>query len=142
MWLGEKLMLGNGSRHMRLLPLAVAALVLMMIGPDKLQHFHLWQRLALVGSVVVAFALSIAMGRRSSNANTDPVRNTVLIQYALVFWRVMTISNLCAAVVGVIAVVVLRNAFHVRYLMLAPLANLMLAAVFYRAARSTKSKLA
>ena len=136
-------MFGKETRQMRLLPLAVAALVLMMmIGPDKLQHFHLWQRLLLVGGVVVAFVLSVALGRRSSNADTDPVRNAVLIQYALVFWRVMTISNLCAAVVGVIAVVVLHNAFPVRYLILAPIANLILAGVFYRAARSTKSKLA
>jgi multisubunit Na+/H+ antiporter MnhE subunit len=127
---------------MRLLPLAVAALVLMMIGPDKLQHFHLWQRLALVGGVVVAFGLSIAIGRRSSNANTDSVRKVVFIQYALVFWRVMTISSVCAAVVGVIAVVLFRNAFPVRYLILAPIANLILAALFYRAARTVKSRLA
>jgi hypothetical protein len=127
---------------MHLLPLAVAAIALMTLGPDRLQHLHLWQRLGLVGGVALVFVLSFALGRHSSPANADLVQNAAIIQYVLIFWRTMAIFNVCAAVVGVIAVVLFRNAFPVRYLMLAPVANLILAGLFYRAARSTKSKLA
>jgi len=138
-------MFKNGTRGIRLLPLAVAAIVLMTFGPDKLQHFHLWQRLTLVGGVAGAFVLSILLGRRSGTSKPDPVQNATLMQYAVVFWRVMAIANVCAALVGVIAVVVLHNAFPMRYLVLAPIVNLILAGLFYRAGRSMnrgQSKLA
>ena len=58
----------------------------------------------------MAFDLSFALGRRSSNANADPVQNAALSRYALVFWPVIVIVSICAALVGVIAVIVLRNA--------------------------------
>ena len=134
----------NGSRLVRLLSLAAAAIALMILGPDRLEH-QAWQRLALVGGVAVAFVLSFALGRRSGNATADPVQNAALIRYALLFRRVMVIVNLGAALVGVIAVVVLRNTVPVRYLILAPITNLVLAGLFYRAARSANrhhSKLA
>jgi len=47
----------NGSRLVRLLPLAAAAIALMMRGPDRLEHLHSWQRVALVGGVAIAFVL-------------------------------------------------------------------------------------
>lgn len=80
--------------------------------------------------------LSFALGKRSCNAAADPVQNAALIRYALVLWRIMVTVNICAALVGLIAVVVLRNTVPVRYLILAPLTNLVLAGLFYRAARS------
>lgn len=134
----------NRSRLVRLLPLVVAAITVMMLGPDRLEHLQAWQRLALVGGVAVAFILSFALGRRSNNL-ADPVQNAAFFSYAALFWRTMVIVNICAALVGGVAVVVLRNTVPLRYLILAPIINLILAGLFYRAARSTnrnQSKLA
>jgi hypothetical protein len=123
-------------RLIRLLPLAVVAIALLMLGPGRLGHLQAWQRWAVVGGIAVAFISSIALGQHSRNAAADAFRDPALIRYAQAFWWAMAIFNVCASVVGIIAVVLLHNALPVRYLILAPIVNLMLAGLLYRVARN------
>lgn len=53
-----------GLRLTRLWPLAVAAIPLMVFGPDKLKHLHASQALMLIGGLALAFVSSVALGWR------------------------------------------------------------------------------
>jgi peptidoglycan/LPS O-acetylase OafA/YrhL len=130
-------MTGNylARRLIRLLPLAIAAIAMMILGPDRLEHLQTWQRLGLIGGIVVAFVSSIVIGKRSNNAAADSGQNAGLVRFARALWSVMVITNVCAAVMGIVAVVVLYNVVPVRYLILAPIVNLILAGLFYQAVR-------
>ena len=138
-WVKESHMADNYLRRrlIRLLPLAVTAIALLVLGPDRLGHLQAWQRWWLVGGVAVAFISSIALsGQHSRNTTANAFRGPALIRYVQAFWWAMAIFNVCASVVGIITVVLLHNALPVRYLILAPIVNLILAGLFYRVARS------
>jgi hypothetical protein len=118
-----------GRKLIRLSPVVAAAIVFIIIGPDRLQHLQAWERWGLLGMLLVAFTASIAVGTMWRTRTTQ-VDAAIGVKYARVLWWVLLILNVCAFFAGIVAIVVLRHVAPLRYLIIAPIVNLLLAGMF------------
>ncbi len=60
-----------GRRLIRLIPLALAAILLILIGPEKLQYLPAWERWGILGCVLLAFVASITLGKYLGPSGTS-----------------------------------------------------------------------
>jgi hypothetical protein len=119
------------KRVMRLGPLIALALVVLIIGPERMQRLHGPARWAVFLSFFIALITPMLLARRSGMIL--PTKNmTALEGYARTLWNSILIFNVLAFVAGCVAVVIFYNVVPVRYMILAPCANLLLIVLLWR----------
>jgi hypothetical protein len=119
------------KRLMRLGPLIVLALLVLIIGPEKMERLHGWERWAVFLTFLIAFITPMLLARRSGLAL--PTKNMAALEgYVRAFWNSMLIFNLFAFIAGGLAIVIFHNVVPVRYMILAPCANLLLILLVWR----------
>ena len=119
------------KRAIRLAPLIALAFLLLTIGPERMQRLHGWARWGVFLSFIIAFLAPMLLTRRLETAL--PTKNMAALEgWARTFWNSMLILNLFAFVAGSVAVVIFHNLVPVRYMILAPCANLLLIVLLWR----------
>ncbi len=126
------------KRMMRLGPLIALALLIVIIGPDRLQQLHGTARWAIFLCFLVALITPVLLAVRSGLGL--PTKNTTALEgYARKLWNAMLIFNVLAFVAGSVAVVVFYKAVPVRYTILAPCVNLLLIILLWRILHSARA---
>ena len=107
----------------RRLAVFVPLLVLVVYGvlkPDALERFPARGRWAIAAYFLVAvFAPALFSRRNSESGSTTPRDTTALMDLARKLWKILLFVEIFGFVAGVVAVLILRNTFPLRYLVLA-----------------------
>lgn len=116
----------------RLAPLLALALVMLIIGPDRLLQLHGWQRWILLASFLAALITPVLVAARYGVVPPPTTNAASWVGYARIFWKAMLVFNGFAFLLGVAGVIMFLNVVPLRYTIIAPCINLLLVAVVWK----------
>ncbi len=122
----------NRGRLFRILPLAIIAFVLVVIGgPGKLSQLPALARWGLFACMVFAFIEPLLPGRFGGQFVLAP-QTVSLKRYSRIFWMVLLILYVCSLVAEMVGIVWFCGKVPLKYSLIAPAITVVLIGVAWR----------
>jgi hypothetical protein len=126
-------MTSNQRKLLRIIPLAVIAVMLVAIGgPGKLSQLPALARWGLLVCMVFAFVEPLLPGSRIGGQFLLAPQTVPLRRYIRIFWKVLLILYICCLVAELVGVVWFYGKVPLKYLLIAPAVTVVLIGVAWR----------